>query len=161
MSGLRRAVALLLALFALAAVAAPALGAVNVRALEKELRCPTCNTPLDVSNAPAAQQIKAFIRRRAAQGQSESQIKDALVAEFGREVLATPPKEGFDLIAWVVPGLAVALGLLAIPVITRSWARRGRHEAPAGADASPEELARLDEELRRLDDEDVEHSGRR
>jgi len=151
---LRRLLLAVLALALLAPLATgPALGqGVDVRALERELRCPTCDTPLDTSNAPVARDMKEFIRERAAEGWTADQIKDALVAEFGREVLATPPKEGFDLIAWLVPALAVALGLAAIPVLTRAWARRGRRPAPAGADASPEELARVQRELERLED---------
>lgn len=131
---------------------APAVASVDTRDLQRELRCPTCNTPLDESNAPIAQRMKAFIQVRADKGWSDDRIKDALVAEFGREVLATPPKEGFDLVAWVVPGAAVALGLAAIPVITRRWAKRGNRPAVAGVDASPEEMARLDEELHRFQD---------
>jgi len=151
---LRRLLVALLALVLLAPLAAgTALGQnVDVRALERELRCPTCDTPLDTSNAPVARDMKEFIRERAAEGWTADQIKDALVADFGREVLATPPKEGFDLVAWIVPALVVALGLAAIPVLTRSWARRGRRPAPAGADATPEELDRLQRELERLED---------
>lgn len=149
----RRVMALLaVVVVALGALGGPALATVDIRGLEKELRCPTCNTPLDVSSAPIALRMKEFIRVRAEQGQTEQQIKDALVAEFGREVLATPPKEGFDLVAWVVPGIAVAIGLAAIPVITRRWARRGSRPAPAGADATPEELERLERELDRIED---------
>lgn len=149
----RRVMALLaVVVVALGALGGPALAAVDIRALERELRCPTCNTPLDVSNAPIALRMKEFIRERAEQGQTEQQIKDALVAEFGREVLATPPKEGFDLVAWVVPGVAVAIGLAAIPFITRRWARRGGRPAPAGADATPEEIERLERELGRIED---------
>jgi cytochrome c-type biogenesis protein CcmH/NrfF len=64
-------------------------------------------------------------------------------------VLATPPKEGFDLIAWVVPIVLVLAGLIAIPFVTRAWARRGSSTAPP--EISPEDAARLDDELRRRD----------
>lgn len=124
--------------------------AVDVQQLERELRCPTCNAPLAVSDSPAADEIKQFIRDRAARGDSPEQIKQALVEEFGREVLADPPKEGFDLFAWLVPIVAVLAGLVAIPFITRAWSRRSRRAAsPTSVDASPDELSRLDEELRR------------
>ena len=121
-------------------------GALTVQDVAREVRCPTCNTPLDVSSAPVAQDMKAYIARRIEQGWSKQRIIDGLVDEFGSQVLATPPKSGFDLIAWIVPALAVALGLAAIPVLTRTWARRG---APAAAPPpiSDEDRRRLDERL--------------
>ena len=47
--------------------------------------CPTCKTTLDQSDAPVAQQIKAFIRRRIAAGDSKQQIKDELVERVRRQ----------------------------------------------------------------------------
>ena len=92
-------------------VALPALAtALTVNDVAREVRCPTCNTPLDVSSAPVAQDMKAYIARRIEAGWTKEQIIDGLVDEFGTDVLATPPKSGFDLIAWVVPALVVALG---------------------------------------------------
>jgi cytochrome c-type biogenesis protein CcmH len=131
---------------------------VTLAELERELVCPTCNTTLGLSNAPVADRMRAFIRERIAAGASESEIKDALVAQFGEEVLAAPPKEGFNLLAWVIPlaGGAAAVALLAFAL--RRWSR-GRADAEAAADPSangrppldPELESRLDEELARFD----------
>jgi cytochrome c-type biogenesis protein CcmH len=133
-------------------VALPAAAqAFTVNDVARQVRCPTCNTPLDVSNAPVALDMKAYIRDRIDEGWTQQQIIDGLVDEFGRGVLATPPKSGFDLIAWVVPGIVVLIGLAAIPVITRVWARRPRPDAAdAGPPPTDDEARRLDEELRRL-----------
>ena len=129
-------------------LAAPALAsALTVRDVAREVRCPTCNTPLDVSNAPVALDMKAYIQERIDAGWSKQRIIDGLVDEFGTQVLATPPKSGFDLIAWIVPALAVALGLAAIPVIARTWARRAPPDAAPGIQITDEERRRLDEEL--------------
>jgi len=143
---MRRAFLMVLALLTLGGVASPVLG-VTAAEIYRETRCPTCNTPLDVSNSPAAQAIKDFIQQRVAKGQSEQQILGALEAEFGREVLATPPKEGFDLVAWLVPIVLVVAGLCAIPFVTRSWARRRNADVPA-PDISPDDAARLEDELK-------------
>jgi len=143
---MRRALVTLLALLTLGGLASPVLG-VTAAEIYRETRCPTCNTPLDVSNSPAAQAIKDFIQQRVAKGQSEQQILGALEAEFGREVLATPPKEGFDLVAWLVPIVLVVAGLCAIPFVTRSWARRRNADVPA-PDISPDDAARLEDELK-------------
>lgn len=144
---IRRVLAIAIVLVAILPAVA---GALTVNDVAQEVRCPTCNTPLDVSSAPVALDMKQYIADRIALGWSKQRIIDGLVSEFGRDVLATPPKSGFDLIAWLVPGIAVALGLAAIPVIARAWARRPR---AAGEDAPPptaEEAARLEDELRRM-----------
>ena len=144
----RRIAAALAVVVACLALAVPALS-VTVVEVAREVRCPTCNTPLDVSNSPAAQRMKLFIAQRIEAGDDKEQIIDALVQEFGRGVLATPPKEGFDLVAWIVPIALVVIGLAAIPFVARAWARRRSDEPPP--EISPEDAARLDEELRRHD----------
>jgi cytochrome c-type biogenesis protein CcmH/NrfF len=126
--------------------------------LEKQFICPTCQTTLELSNAPVADRMRAFIRERIAAGDSESEISDALVAQFGEGVLAAPPKEGFNLLAWVLPlaGGAVAIGALAVAL--RRWSRaRAEPDVAATPSANgrppldPELERRLDEELARFD----------
>lgn len=147
-AALRRLSAALAVVTACLAMVTPALS-LTVVEVSREVRCPTCNTPLDVSNSPAADRMKLFIAQRIEAGDDKQQIIDALVTEFGRGVLATPPKAGFDLVAWIVPIALVVIGLAAIPVVTRRWAkRRGDDEPPP---ISAEDAARLDEELRRTD----------
>ena len=56
---------------------------------------------------------------------TKEQIKDALVAEFGPEVLAVPEAGGFDLAAWLVPGAVIAVAGGAIFIGLRRWRREG------------------------------------
>jgi cytochrome c-type biogenesis protein CcmH len=150
-------VAALLAL-ALAGVAAASEQKPTLAELERELICPTCQTTLELSNAPVAERMRAFIRARIAAGDTKSEIKAALVEQFGESVLAAPPKEGFNLLAWVLPlaGAALALGLLAVALVR--WSRtRPEAEKPSSASVNggppldPELERRLDEELARYD----------
>jgi cytochrome c-type biogenesis protein CcmH/NrfF len=126
--------------------------------LEKKFICPTCQTTLELSNAPVADRMRAFIRERIAAGDSESEISEALVAQFGEGVLAAPPKEGFNLLAWVLPlaGGAVAIGALAVAL--RRWSRTRAEPGSAATPSAngrppldPELERRLDEELARFD----------
>jgi len=142
----RRALALAVVLGAtLAGTASAALP--NAADLEAELVCPVCETTLDQSNAPVAERMKTFIRVRIAAGDSEEEIKDALVAEFGPEVLAEPPGGGFGLLAWLLPLGALLVGAVAVGLLIRAWSRRPKEPGP------PEE--RLDPELERLVDEEL------
>ena len=141
--------------FTLAAVltlAAPALAAAPPRAadLESQLVCPVCKTTLDQSDAPIANQMKAYIRTRIAAGDSEQQIKDALVAQFGAGVLAKPPAGGFGLLAWLLPLGVLGVGALAVAVLIRVWSRR-RPEASAAEPLDPALERRVDDELARYD----------
>ena len=123
----------------------------NAADLEAELVCPVCETTLDQSNAPVAQRMKAFIRVRIAAGDTEREIKDALVDEFGPAVLATPRKSGFGLLAWLLPLVALVAGAIAVGLLIRSWSRR--RAPPDDAQPLDPQLERLvDEELARFDD---------
>src|SRR3954454_8639730 len=79
--------------------------------IEDEVMCTICGTLLAESDSPQADRERALIRKLIAQGENKDQIKDALVTEYGPRVLATPSGHGFDLLAWLVPGAAIALGL--------------------------------------------------
>lgn len=125
----------LVALVALAALAvAPVARATEERPtqaeLESELICPTCRTTLDQSNAPVAQRMKAFIRERIAAGDTKSEIKEQLVAQFGKGVLAAPEKEGFDLLAWILPIAGLAAGAAVLSFLLWRWTRRPEDELP-------------------------------
>lgn len=117
--------ALALAPAALASEAHPTQGE-----LERELVCPTCKTTLDQSNAPVALRMKRFVAARIAAGDSKSEIKDQLVAQFGRGVLAAPEKEGFDLLAWVVPLVGLGAGAVVLSLLLWRWTRRVDEDLP-------------------------------
>ena len=143
-----------LAALVLAAPAAASEERPTLSELEGELVCPTCDTTLDQSNAPIANRMREFVRERIAAGDTKSEIKDALVAQFGERVLAAPPRRGFNLLAWVLPGVGLAAGAVALAIGARRWSR-GRGE-PEGAPWAEQPLdaaveRRVDEELARFD----------
>ena len=112
--------------------------------------CVECRTALNVSSAPVADQERAFIRARIAEGLSKEEIKTALVEEYGPDVLAEPEPEGFDLAAWLVPGGLIGLAALGVALLARRW-RRDDGEPPAGPELDPDDARRLDHELRAFD----------
>ena len=125
--------------------------------LEREVVCPTCNTTLAMSDSPVADRMRAFIRRRIAAGDTKSEIKSKLVAEFGEAVLAAPPARGFNVLAWALPIGGGLVAAVALGVLARRWQReRPVAEAPAASSngrppLDPELERRLDEELARFD----------
>src|SRR3954468_2191994 len=123
--------------------------------LEDEVMCQVCGTTLAVSESPQADRERAFIRRLIARGETKSQIKDALVAQFGRTVLATPSNSGFDIAAWLVPGLAVGLAAIAIGFAVVRWRRKrpdgGSGPLPTAVGPAAGDGARLRSDLERYD----------
>jgi cytochrome c-type biogenesis protein CcmH len=144
-------VRILLVVVAAVLLAAPAwaAGRPTADAIETKLVCPVCHETLDQSTAPIAQEMKAHIRERIAQGWTEKQIIDEMVAQFGPGVLSTPAKHGFDLLAWVLPLGGAMAGVAALGYGARRWSH-----APAAPTAPSEPDAAIDPDLeRRIDDE--------
>lgn len=119
--------------------------------LEGEVMCPVCNTTLDQSSSPEARRIKALIAARIAAGDSKSEIKDLLVAEYGPSILAAPPKKGFNLLAWLLPIALLLGGAVALGVLAWRWSH-SREPGPPAAQLSPALERRVDEELARFDE---------
>ena len=146
-----RLLALLLAALVLAA---PALAGKppSAEAIETKLVCPVCHETLDQSTAPIAQEMKAHIRERIAQGWTEKQILDEMVAQFGPGVLSTPAKHGFDLLAWVLPFGGAMAGVVVLGFGARYWARPPSGPSPPPPPALDADIERrIDEELERFD----------
>jgi len=123
--------------------------------LESELVCPVCEATLDTSDAPVARRMKAYIRARIAAGDTKSEIKAQLVDQFGPAVLAVPPRQGFDWIAWLLPLGGLAAGAIVVSALAWRWSRRRGEPPPPGPDGGePLDAAlerRLDAELARFE----------
>jgi len=119
--------------------------------LEGEVMCPVCDTTLDQSSSPAARQIKNLISARIAAGDSKQEIKDLLVAQYGPKILAAPPKEGFNLLAWLLPFVGLLGGALVLGLLAWRWSHT-RDPGPPAERLSPALERRVDEELARYDE---------
>jgi len=148
-----RALAIAALAFALLAPAAGAAERASLTEIEKQVMCPVCGTLLQLAESPQAQRERVFINRLIAEGKSEEQVKDALVAEYGDEVLALPPDSGFSLSAYLVPIVAFLIAAAALAVGVLRWRRAGGGPddpqptaGPSGADSE-----RLDADLAKYD----------
>jgi cytochrome c-type biogenesis protein CcmH len=150
------ALAAMVSLSPLGATASPAAAdsPPSLPAIQRQVMCVTCKIPLDVAQSPQADRERAYIQSLIDQGQTEAQIKRALVGQYGPSVLALPSAHGFDLAAYLVPLAAVLALLAALPVLLPRWRRRARapdgQETP-GTTLSSSDSARLDADLARFD----------
>jgi cytochrome c-type biogenesis protein CcmH len=142
-------VAAALSLFSLSSAAGAETRA-SLPDIEDEVMCTICGTLLEGSQSPQADRERALIRKLIDEGQTKDQIKDALVAEYGTRVLATPSGHGFDLAAWLVPGLLIAVAVAVLIVgAVRLAGRSGPRNGPPPLD--PSDSARLDRDLSSYD----------
>ena len=87
--------------------------AADIPALEKQIinPCPNCGgMPLAGSYCGGAMEAKQELRDLAAQGKTDQEILDAFVAKHGTWILASPPRRGFTLLAWILPMVGIVVG---------------------------------------------------
>jgi len=127
----------------------------DVNRVAKQLFCPVCeNTPLDVCPTEACAQWRATIREKLEAGWTEQQIFDYFVAQYGERVLARPSTRGINILVWVVPPLALAIGAVGLWRYLKGAVRPKTAAAGAAhADAPEPEAAPGDDYARRLEQE--------
>jgi len=154
---MKRALLIAVCLLALPAIAAAAPAPqTTVNAIEAEVMCPICGTLLELAESPQAKREKVFVAKLVAAGKSKAEVKDALVAQYGPSVLALPKASGFDLSAYLVPILAIAIAVVVLAFSVLRWRRSGRANEPSAADAAAnapqgEDAERLEADLSRYD----------
>jgi cytochrome c-type biogenesis protein CcmH len=118
--------------------------AARAHALETELKCPECQgLSVADSQAPTSRAIRTDIKRRIARGESDAEIRQAYVDDYGESILLSPQDSGISLIVWVLPVVVLALGATGIVFALRR--NRGEpHLHPTAADERLVERARDD-----------------
>jgi cytochrome c-type biogenesis protein CcmH len=112
-----------------AAFAAPVAGTFSsqametrARALQRQLRCLVCQgESIDESQAPLAAELRHLVREQMADGRSDGQIKQFLVARYGDFILMEPPLQPDTYFLWLAPFVVLlGAGGVAYWVIRRS-----------------------------------------
>ena len=113
---------LLLAALLVLTVVSPAFGkAASFADVEDEVMCVSCNVALNVAESPQADAERKYIRQLIAKGDDKQQVKRALVAVYGDNVLALPKSEGINWAAYLVPIALVATLAVALGFGLRRW----------------------------------------
>jgi cytochrome c-type biogenesis protein CcmH len=117
-----------------------------VDAVAARLRCVVCQN-LSVADSPSemAHQMRGIVRERLASGETPEQVITYFVERYGEWILLTPTARGFNLLVWVMPAVALGLGILVVAVSLRRWTRR---RTPPPADpVDPEMRQRIRAEM--------------
>ena len=110
----------------------------------------TCPHP----NCEVKDEMLRIIRADLKEGKAEPAILQDLVNKYGEKVLAAPPAHGFNLTAWILPGVGLLIGLFLAIGIVRRWRRpTAQAAAPAGAPPVDENvLSAVEEEMKKYVD---------
>lgn len=122
--------------------AVPVTAAPTVSDIGKELIC-QCGCYMILTNCTHSEcasrsSMTSYIGERLDQGDSKDQIIASFVAAYGEKVLASPPKKGFNLVAWLLPFAAIVAGGVVISLALRSWVGRGSRYRTESADSLPQ-----------------------
>ena len=149
-------------LLAFAAVALPQAGpqlvTSEVRRVGERLacKCGACNNT--VGNCPmlechSASPARIKIAAMQKEGKSDDDIVASFVKESGISALSQPPNKGFNRLGYLMPFIAILLGLGGIWVYMTRFANK---PAPAGAQPLDDEMLsryrdRIDKDMAKLD----------
>ena len=146
----RLSIILLVAIFALWPGRA---NAAMVSDLSRQFVCQCgCNMVLlNCSHAECASReaMTALITQKISQGETGAEITQFFVNQYGEQVLASPPKKGFNLMVWILPFVALSLGGWVIYLALRRWSKRGKQveTTVVVADEEDEYWRQLEKEL--------------
>ncbi len=96
-------------------------------------------------NCPSSGPMLKELDGRIAGGESDDLIVQDFVQEYGVQVLSAPPNSGFNRLAWLMPGIAFAIGLGVVMVVIASWRRKTRPAVAGLLPVSPDMLRRAKE----------------
>lgn len=127
-------------------------------ALEHRIRC-QCGCTLDVYtcrttdfSCQVSPQMHRDVLALVEGGHTDREILDAFVSAYGEQVLMSPPRQGFNLLAYVLPGTALAIGAIVLAVAIRRWRRTtapvASGRSAAALEATPQEIADLEAAIR-------------
>lgn len=142
------AITLLAALLATPAAAQEVQLQSRVFEIAGQLRCPVCvSESVADSNAQLAQQMRQLIQQQLEEGRSEAEIFAYFTNRYGDWIMLDPPKRGVHLLVWLLPVVAVLVGVTALTLAVRRWLARSREEPEVDDD----DLERVRADLRASD----------
>jgi len=110
-----------------------------------------CNHPGGTFSGPCetARSMQKDLDAHVTRGESDDQILQAMVEQYGPTVLVEPPKKGFDLLAWIMPIVVPLIALVLVWEVVRRWRHKATLAPAGGPPVSAAFLARAQREANR------------
>lgn len=146
-------------LLLLAAAAAVAAGDEKLEehaiAIEGKLMAPCCwSSTISQHYSTTADEIRRDIRSMLNAGKSEREILDHYVSIYGERILASPSARGFNLLAWLLPGIFFIACAFYVVLLLHRWTLSRSAHVTADSSAKPLDgiyMRRLEKELREFE----------
>ena len=102
----------------------------RVSSISRTVKCPVCSgESVAESNAPASQEIRRQIAEQVQQGQTDDEIRSFYAAKYGQAILLTPSASGVNVLVWILPIVALAVGIAALVIVFRRWSTMPQERA--------------------------------
>ena len=103
----------------------------RARALSQELRCLVCqNQSIDDSDAPLARDLRQMVRARLQAGDSDDEIRAAVVERYGEFALFRPRFGAHTFVLWAMPLFILLVGGLLAWRLTSKAQRQNASTPP-------------------------------
>ena len=120
--------------------------------INKTVMCPVCpGESIDQSQHPRAKAMRGVVDEKLAEGSTNDEIRDFFVERYGQSVLLEPPREGLNLLVWVVPPLGVLAAALALYFVLRLAVRSSPRTDGTSNDVADLTEAERDDYFRRIE----------
>jgi len=97
----------------------------RARNLQRQLRCLMCQgESVDESHSPFSEDVRHLLRQQIAEGKSDQQIQDFLVARYGDFILMKPPVQPNTWLLWLAPFLVLGAGGVVAAIVIKKAASR-------------------------------------
>ncbi len=110
----------------------------------------TCNH----LNCPTRGPMQDEVAKMLDEGKTQAEILPAFADKYGLRVLAAPPTSGFNLSVWIMPFVALGIGILAVALVARRWKARSPEQGAQPDIDTSKHHKRLQEELDNYTPED-------
>lgn len=96
----------------------------KAQAINETIMCPVCpGESIDQSQNPLAVQMRAIVMEKIENGWTESQITEFLLERYPRSVLLEPPREGANLLVWLMPPFVLTISVILLYTALRAMRR--------------------------------------
>jgi cytochrome c-type biogenesis protein CcmH len=120
----------------------------RARTISATLRCLVCqNESIDDSSADLAHDIRVLVRQRLLAGQTDAQVRQAIVDRYGQFVLLKPPVEPATWLLWFGPVAMLLVSFAGVAI----WLNRRRLTPIEAVPLTADERRRLDSLLHEAD----------
>jgi cytochrome c-type biogenesis protein CcmH len=124
----------------------------RVHDVASQLKCLVCQGE-SVADSPAllSQQMRAIIHQQLQSGKSEQEVIQYFRDHYGDRILLAPPKQGFTVLAWIVPIAILIGGAVLLFFVLQGWQTKTKTTLSTGEtqveDADQADLERFKAQL--------------